>query len=313
MRILLTGGAGCLGSNLAERWLERGVAVLIIDNFATGHRGNLPASHANLTIVEGHVADKPLVDRVFSDFNPTHVVHCAAAYSDPGDWVEDARTNVEGSIHVMKAALAAGVQRFLNFQTALAYGRPDNIPIPVDHPVRPFTSYGISKAAGERYLMLSSLPYVSLRLANVTGPRLAIGPIPTFYKRLSAGQKCFCSRTERDFVDMEDFFSIVDLAMAPGATTGVFNVSTGTGHTIREIFDLVAAHFGIQVKEPPLDVDPAADDVPAVVLDPAQTTKAFGWRAKYDFEQTVSRTLKWYDKHGVTAIFSHLKPPDKTH
>ncbi len=309
MRILATGGAGCLGSNLTERWLEQGIDVLVLDNFATGHRDNLPATHPCLEVREGTIADRGFVDRAFADFRPTHVVHCAAAYKDPDDWAEDARTNVEGTAHVIQAARRAGVARFMNFQTALAYGRPDTIPIAADAPLKPFTSYGVSKAAGEQYLAMSGLAYVTLRLANVTGPRLAIGPIPTFYKRLKAGQKCFCSRTVRDFLDMEDFFAIVDMAMAADAPQGAFNVSTGTGHTIREIFDLVAAHVGVSLPEPVPEVDPGPDDVPAVVLDPSRTMEAFGWRARYGFKETIARMLDWYDVHGVTAIFSHLKPP----
>src|SRR5262249_44776378 len=157
----------------------------------------------------------------------------------PTDWLEDMRTNIEGTINVVVAAKECGAGRIVNFHTALGYGRPDTVPIPITAPARPFTSYGISKQAGEAYLALSAFPFGSLRLANVTGPRLAIGPIPTFYKRLKAGQKCFCSRTVRDFVDMEDFLAIVDLAMSNDAPTGIFNVSTGTGHTVKEIFDIV--------------------------------------------------------------------------
>lgn len=309
MRILITGGAGCLGSNLAERYLEAGKTVCILDNFATGHRGSLPESHPLMTLVEGSVHDRPVVDRVFKDFAPTHVIHSAAAYKDPDDWVEDTRTNVEGTIYVVEAARAAGVKRFVNFHTALGYGRPDTLPIPASAPARPFTSYGISKQAGENYLAMSGLPFVSLRLANVTGPRLAIGPIPTFYTRLKAGKGCFCSRTVRDFIDMDDFFSVMDLVMADGAPTGVFNVSTGTGHTIKEIFDIVVDHLGITLSEPVPEVDPGADDVPAVVLDPSETMRTFHWKPRYTFEQTIRRMLEWYDRHGVTAIYSHLKAP----
>ncbi len=309
MRVLITGGAGCLGSNLIERWLAQGVDVLALDNFATGHRGNLPEQHPHLELAEGTIADKAFVHAAFARFAPTHVVHSAAAYKDPEDWAEDTRTNVEGTAHVIHAAKAAGVSRFVNFQTALAYGRPDRTPIPADAPLRPFTSYGISKAAGEHYLAASGLPFVTLRLANVTGPRLAIGPIPTFYKRLKAGQKCFCSRTVRDFLDMEDFFGIVDRALEADAPQGVFNVSTGTGHTIKEIFDLVAAHVGVTLDEPVPEVDPGPDDVPSVVLDPAATEAAFGWRARYTFRETIARMLAWYDVHGVTAIYSHLRAP----
>ena len=150
---------------------------------------------------------------------------------------------------------------------------------------------------------------MSLRLANVTGPRLAIGPIPTFYKRLKAGQKCFCSRTVRDFIDMEDFLTIVDLAMFANAPTGIFNVSTGTGHTVKEIFDIVVEHLGIKLDRPVDEVDPGSDDVPAVVLDPSLTMTAFGWTPRYGFRETIRRMLYWYDVHGVTAIYSHLKAP----
>jgi UDP-glucose 4-epimerase len=309
MRILITGGAGCLGSNLTERYLEAGHQVMVIDNFATGQRGSLPESHSNMTVLEGSIVNRAVVDRAFEDFAPTHVIHSAAAYKDPDNWIEDTRTNVEGTIHVVEASRAAGVKRIVNFHTALGYGRPEVVPIPASAPARPFTSYGISKQAGENYLAMSGLPFVSLRLANVTGPRLAIGPIPTFYTRLKAGKGCFCSRTVRDFIDMDDFFSIMDRVMEEGAPTGLFNVSTGTGHTIKEIFEVVVDHLGITLSEPVPEVDPGPDDVPAVVLDPSETIETFGWRPRYSFEQTIRRMLAWYDEHGVTAIYSHLKAP----
>jgi UDP-glucose 4-epimerase len=309
MRILITGGAGCLGSNLCERYLETGYEVGVLDNFATGHRGALPWEHPLLTVFEGSVADQLTVDRTFDVFKPTHVVHSAAAYKNPDDWIEDARTNIEGTIHVAGAARAAGVARFVNFHTALGYGRPDRVPIPLDAPARPFTSYSISKQAGENYLTMSGLPYVSLRLANVTGPRLAIGPIPTFYTRLKTGKNCFCSKTVRDFVDMDDFFSVMDLVMADGAPTGCFNVSTGTGHSIREIYAIVADHLGLRPAPEAPEVEPGADDVPAVVLDPSVTMARLGWRPRFTFAETVRRTLAWYDQHGVTAIHSHLSVP----
>lgn len=310
MRILLTGGAGCLGSNLAERWLGDGHQVLVLDNFATGYRDNLPPSHEGLTVVEGSVVDRALTNEVFEAFKPTHVVHSAASYKDPDDWAEDARTNVEGTVNVVQAAKVHGVTRFINFQTALAYGRPEQVPIPVDHPQRPFTSYGVSKAAAENYVAMSGLPFVSLRLANVTGPRLAIGPIPTFYTRLKEGKGCFCSRTVRDFLDMEDFFVLMDKVMLEGAPTGMFNASTGTGHTIKEIFDIVAGHLGVVLDTPVPEVDPGPDDVAVVVLDPTATSEAFGWTPKFQFKDIILRMLAWYDRHGVTAIFSHLKAPE---
>lgn len=309
MRILLTGGAGCLGSNLIERYLPQGHSILVIDNFSTGRREVVPPGLAGLTVVEGSIADKALVERCFADFKPTHVIHSAAAYKDPLDWTEDTATNVMGSIHVAKAAEAHGVKRLVNFQTALTYGRPDGVPIPAEAPSRPFTSYGISKTAGERYMLMSSVPTVSLRLANITGPRLAIGPIPTFYTRLKAGKACFCSATKRDFLDMTDFVALMDIVLADAAPTGIFNVSTGEGKWIKDVYDTIARRLGVDPGSVPI-VPPGADDVPEVVLDPARTERELGWKARIEFEETIERMLAWYDRHGVSAIYSHLAAPN---
>lgn len=307
MRLLITGGAGCLGSNLIERYFPKGHKICVIDNFATGKREVVPPQQG-LIVIEGSVADEALVNRAFADFQPTHVIHSAAAYKDPSDWAEDSATNVLGTIHMAKAAMEAGVKRLVNFQTALCYGRPTEVPIPVDHPTAPFTSYGISKTAGEAYLTQSGLPVTSLRLANICGPRLAIGSIPTFYQRLKAGQNCFCSDTARDFLDMSDFFKLMDKVLADDAPTGVFNVSTGEGHSILEIFQTVAKYLGISVPDVPV-VPPGDDDVPEVVLNPVMTEKTFGWKAEVDFHQTINNQLRWYDKYGVNDIFSHLAKP----
>lgn len=307
MRILITGGAGCLGSNLVEHWLPKGHQIFVIDNFATGKREVVPEVKG-LTVREGSIADPKLVEECFAAFKPEVVVHAAAAYKDPDDWVEDGLTNVIGSGYVARAAKSHGVSRLINFQTALCYGRPKQLPIPADHPTAPFTSYGVSKTAGEQYMLLAGVPTLSLRIANVTGPRLAIGPIPTFYKRLKAGQKCFCSDTARDFLDMSDFLAFMDLAIAANAPVGVFNVASGEAHTIKEIFDLVGLHLGLPPAEVPI-VPPAADDVPVVSLDAAETTRKFGWAPKVGFKDTIDRQLAWYDEHGVTDVFSHLKAP----
>lgn len=310
MRILITGGAGCLGSNLIERYLPQGYEILVIDNFATGAREVVPEGLDGLSVVEGSIVDGALVSQCFSDFKPTHVIHSAAAYKDPDDWDEDAATNVTGSINVARAAEACGARRIINFQTALTYGRPDRVPIPEDAPSRPFTSYGISKTAGEEFMMMGSVPTVSLRLANITGPRLAIGPIPTFYTRLKEGKSCFCSDTKRDFLDMEDFFGVMDVVMQDDAPTGIFNVSTGEGKSIKDVFDAVVAYLGVEPDGEVPIVPPGDDDVPEVVLDATKAERKLGWKSKVGFEETINRMLAWYDAHGVSAVYSHLKAPE---
>jgi UDP-glucose 4-epimerase len=308
VRILITGGAGCLGSNLIEHWLPQNHEILVIDNFATGKREVVPLL-PGLTMIEGSIADKSLVDAAFDGFAPTHVVHSAASYKNPNDWLEDANTNVVGTINVIQAARRHKVRRFINIQTVLCYGRNVPVPIPVEHPLQPFTSYAISKVAGENVVAASGLPFASLRLANVTGPRLAIGPIPTFYKRLKKGQSCFCSDAERDFLDMSDFLAAIDVVIRPDAPSGIFNVSSGEGHSIAEIYNLVRVHLGLP-PDPDVKIVPVGDeDVAAVVPDPSVTKKVLGWCAKVSFAETIGRMLFWYDAHGVTDIYSHLAPP----
>lgn len=120
MRILITGGAGCLGSNLIEHWLPLGHQIAVIDNFATGKREVVPDVQG-LTVVEGSVADEGLVKQVFRSFRPEVVIHAAASYKDPDDWQQDSGTNVVGSAIVAKIAKDQSVRRVVNFQTSLLW------------------------------------------------------------------------------------------------------------------------------------------------------------------------------------------------
>ena len=211
MRVLITGGAGFIGSHLAERLLARGDEVVVVDNYETGRRDNL-SEHERLAVVEGTIADEAVVDQAFgAGGSPDLVIHAAAAYKDPEAWAEDARTNVLGTANVVRAAEQAGVERLIYFQTALCYGlQPLEQPITLSHPLRPEgSSYAISKTAGEQYVQLSGLDWISFRLANAYGPRNLSGPLPTFYQRLTSGRGVFVMDTRRDFIFVDDLVDCV--------------------------------------------------------------------------------------------------------
>src|SRR4029453_8720389 len=142
--------------------LARGDDVLVIDNYATGRRDNLPA-HGHLEVVEGTIADAGLVRDAFARFGPDTVVHAAAAYKDPDAWTEDTLSNVVGTANVVQAARGAKIRRLVYFQAALCYGlHPLEQPITLTHPLRPEgSSYAISKTAGEQYVQLSGLDWIS--------------------------------------------------------------------------------------------------------------------------------------------------------
>jgi UDP-glucose 4-epimerase len=110
---------------------------------------------------------------------------------------------------------------------------------------------------------------------------------------------------------MSDFLAFMDIAIQPDSPTGVYNIASGEAHSIKEIFDLVTDYLGLGRKEVPV-VPPAADDVPVVSLDARETLKAFGWQARVGFAETINRQLAWYDKHGISDVFSHLKAPTQT-
>ena len=114
--------------------------------------------------------------------------------------------------------------------------------------------------------------------------------------------------TVRDFVDMSDFLDLVDIALETDAPTGVFNVSSGEGHSIIEVFNAVADCLGMMPPEPPL-LPPGSDDVREVVLDPGKTEKTFGWKTEVGFQETIVNQLRLYDEYGIDAIYSHLASP----
>lgn len=315
MKVLITGGAGFIGSHLTDRLLARGHQILVLDNYATGRPDNLTA-HADLTVVAGTIADEALVRKTFRSFGPELVIHAAASYKDPDNWAEDTRTNVLGTVNVVRASREGNVRRFIYFQTALCYGlAPLEQPITLAHPIRAGgSSYAITKTAGEQYVELSGLDYLSFRLANAYGPRNLSGPLPTFYHRLSQGKPCFVMDTRRDFVYVDDLVEVVLKAVEGKGRKGAYHVSSGGDHAIKELFEATLAAMQVQLDRD-VEVRPrGADDAFTILLDPSQTNADFGWKASTPLRVGVARAIEWYRSHAIQQTFTHLKqiePPAK--
>lgn len=312
MKVLITGGAGFIGSHLCERLLDSNEQVLVIDNYATGRRDNLKP-HPLLKIIEGTIADENLVYDTFEGFRPDLVVHAAASYKDPDNWTEDARTNVVGTANIVRASMHFGVKRIIYFQTALCYGlHPLEQPITITHPILPDgSSYAISKTAGEQYIRLSELDYISFRLANAYGPRNLSGPLPTFFHRLTNGQPCFVMDTRRDFIYVSDLVDIAVKAIDGMGTTGEYHVSSGSDYSIKELFDATVVAMNVQL-EKEIEVRPRGkDDVYTILLDPSKTERDFGWKISTPLKIGVDNAIKWYKENGITQTFTHLKQSDK--
>jgi UDP-glucose 4-epimerase len=308
VKVLITGGAGFIGSHLADRLLDEDHEVLVIDNYATGRRDNL-TERDGLTIVEDTIEDPDAVLDAFEGFKPDFVVHAAAAYKDPDAWGADVLTNALGTVNVVRAAQATGVKRLLYFQTALCYGTtPTEQPVTLNHPIRPDSSYGISKTAGEQYIELSGLDFVSFRLANAYGPRNISGPLPTFYHRLTEGKGVFVMDTRRDFIFIDDLVDVVMQAVVGGIGHGHYHVSSGTDFAIKELFDATIAALPEVDLDEDVEVRPKGDDdAYTILLDPSRIQQDFGWSPKVPLEEGVRRAIDYYREHGVSQTYTHLK------
>lgn len=312
MRVLVTGGAGHIGSHIVERLLERGEEVLVIDNYQTGRRDNL-MPHDNLKIVEDSIANTEMVFREFEEFKPEILVHAAASYKDPENWIEDAATNVVGAANLVKAAKAVGVKRIIYFQTALCYGlKPLEQPITLKHPYfsggyEGGSSYAISKTGGELYIQLSGIEFLSFRLANSYGPRNLSGPLPTFYSRLTSGKECFVMDTRRDFVFVDDVVDVIIKAVYGMGKCGYYHISSGKDFAIKELYDATLKALDIKPDKPVEVRERGADDVYTILLDPAKVRADFDWDVKTSLEEGIRRTIEWYKVHGITQTYTHLK------
>ncbi|MDR1012259.1 MAG: NAD-dependent epimerase/dehydratase family protein [Coxiellaceae bacterium] len=309
MKIFITGGAGFIGSHLTDRLLARNDKVLIIDNFSTGRRDNLK-EHANLQIIEDSICNENTVLDLMSDFKPDLIIHAAASYKDPNNWLEDSLTNTVGTVIICQAAQKNNIKRLIYFQTALCYGlKPIEHPITLNHPILPEgSSYAISKTTGEEYIHLSGLDYVTFRLANAYGPRNISGPLPTFYKRLTTNQPCFIMDTRRDFVYIDDMVDCIMHAV-DGSGHGTYHISSGNDVSIMELFEATTLALNMQIKIEVKQRQP--DDVYSILLDPSKTINEFGWHARIPLNVGVKRTIEYYQKFGINRTFTHLQEVKK--
>lgn len=293
MKILITGAAGFIGSHLADRLLADGHEVVGIDDLSTGKAANVPAG---MELVIGDVA-------ALSGLGDFEVIyHCAASYRDRDAWERDTRTNVLGTIAVVREAQRSGA-RLIYLQTSLCYGLHPASPVQTDAPLNPHGSYAITKTAGESFIRDSGVDWVSLRLANVYGPRNLSGAVPTFYQRLAAGKPCTVVDTRRDQVYIDDLVRLAVTVMTKGR--GIYHAATGADISILDLYQVIARAMGHDGGEPEV-IPRGADDAPSILLDPTETYQELGWTARTPLVTGIRKAVDWYRVYGVTETYSHL-------
>lgn len=307
-RVLVTGGAGFVGSHVVDALLGRGDHVLVVDDLSTGDTGNLPATVDLLELGVGGYSFR----REAKKFQPDAIVHCAAQASVAVSMQRpafDAEVNVVAGLNVLVAAAESGCRKFVYINTGGAlYGQPQYLPCDEDHPIRPISAYGLSKWALECYLGIVLPRFITpkvLRLANVYGPRQdpngEAGVVGIFGLQMlqNSQVKIFGDGEQtRDFVHVGDVAQAVCLALGSEMALTV-NIGSGTALSVNELFQKMAGSAGY-TKQPEYHPE-RPGDVKHVVLDCRRAEKLLGWRAATPMEQGLRHTLEWLRASGIEA------------
>ena len=302
-RVLVTGGAGFVGSNLVRRLLREEARVTVLDDLFTGSRENLPAT--GLTFVEGSVCDPPLVEHLVAD---SEVVFHAAARNivvstrNPRD---DFETNIGGTLNVLMAARATGVQRVVYTSSTSVYGNPRYLPVNEDDHLSLLTPYAVSKLSGEHYCMAFyesyELPTTAVRYSNIYGPgqdpaNPYCGVVAKFADALFAGRPPVIhgdGNQTRDFTYIDDAVDATLMAATSERALGeVFNVGTGVETSVNQLAALLIRLIGTPVT-PAHSNRRDVDNIRRRVVNIEKTRRALRWVPEVTLEEGLRRTVEW--------------------
>jgi UDP-glucose 4-epimerase len=303
VRIVVTGGAGFIGSNLAEALVARGDDVVVLDDLSTGYADNVPEGAA---LAKAHVADE---DAVSSALQGADVVfHLAAQRAVPRSLDQPLNTdlaNTHGTLTVLKAALDAGVRRVVYASSSSVYGRAERLPTPEDAPTLPLSPYGVSKLAGEHYCRvfaeLFALETVALRCFNVFGPRQRsdfayAAVIPRFIAALREGRPAEVhgdGLQRRDFTFVADVVSaLLAAATAPQASGRAYNIAGDRTATLLELLEELGGLLGVTPRW--THTDPRPGDIRNSQADVSAAARDLGWRPAVPLSEGLARTVAWF-------------------
>jgi nucleoside-diphosphate-sugar epimerase len=302
-RVLVTGGAGFIGSNLVRGLLERGDDVRVLDNFSTGNRANL--ENLEIEIVEGELRS---YERVHNAVRGTEVVYHLGALGSVPRSVQDPLTssavNVEGTLNVLLAARDENVRRVVFSSSTSVYGSTRNMPTTEDSPPDPISPYGVAKLAAERYCISFSRVYESfesvvLRYFNVFGPRQSpfsqyAAVVPLFIEAIAAGRPIEIhgdGEQSRDFTFVGNVVDATVLAgTADGASGEVFNVAAGAPASVNRIADTIGQILGKPIERTHLP--PRTGDIRDSWADLSKSERVLGYRPQVDLEDGLQRTVE---------------------
>ncbi len=319
MRVLVTGGAGYIGSHTAKALAEAGHGPIVLDDLSTGHRSAVKWG----PFIEGDLGDRELVDKIIRDDRIEGVLHFAAcllvgeSMTNPQKYFWNNDVSTLGLLDAMKAN---GVQNIVFSSSAATYGNPEKVPIPEDHPQKPVNPYGESKLFVERMLhwygAAYGLRWMALRYFNAAGadPAGEIGEehhpethLLPLVAQAALGERASVEIYGADYptpdgTAIRDFIHVTDLAdahvraleqLAKGGESAALNLGTGKGHSVLEVIEAVGK---LAKKEVPAKKGPRRAGDPAVlVADPGNARRVLGWRPRHsDLETVVQSAWAWH-------------------
>ena len=302
MKIAVTGGAGFIGSHVAEACLGAGHEVLVLDDLSSGKRHQVPAA---ATFHQVDIQD-PAVKEIFARERPEILIHHAAQMDVRRSVAEpafDARVNILGLINLLEAGRVAGLRRVLFASSGgAAYGELDEFPAPETHRLEPVSPYGVSKRAGELYRScfgaMYGLEWVARRYANVYGPRQdphgEAGVVAIFSEKLLAGEEPTINgdgKQTRDYVYVGDLVR-ANLALVGSAYCGPLNFGTGVETDVNRLFGLLCKACGVSVPERHGPAKPGEQRRSSI--SPRLAAELIGWRPEVDLPTGLARTVEFF-------------------
>lgn len=301
MKVLVTGGAGFIGSHIVEELVAKGYEAVVVDNLVSGSILNINKNNA-IYIMD---IRETTLQQVFMKEKPEIVIHAAAqvdvrkSLDDP---TYDAVSNILGTINVLECCRIWGVRKLIYSSSAAVYGNPQYLGIDEEHPARPISNYGVSKYAAEKYIQsyhaLYGLDYTILRYSNVFGPRQGSsgegGVIYKFLNNIFNGRQPVIygsGEQTRDFIFADDVARANLLAVDRGSK-GIFNISTGQRHSINNMLSIICRLVSDNIS--PLRAGAIEGDILHSCLDNRKARDMLRWKPTYTMEEGLLKTIKYY-------------------
>ncbi len=300
MKVLVTGGAGFIGSHLVDRLIKEDHKVVVIDNLSTGKKENL---NPKARFYQIDIQD-PEIPQIFQKEKPEVVFHFAAqidvrkSVKDP---MSDAKVNILGSLNLLGNCKKYKVKKFIFASSVGVYGEPKTLPVKENHPLNPIAPYPVTKLAIEKYLnyfQTQGLDFLSLRYSNIYGPRQSSGGeggvVAIFIDKILKGERPIIfgnGEQTRDFLYVDDAVKAAILALnAPSSS--IYNVGTNKEITINDLLELLSKILKVKVK--PIFQSLRQGEIIKSRVDYSKAKKELNWQPKYNLEEGLKETVKWF-------------------